>query len=237
MEQIRLRQHRDRKETSFDALTLKGLGWLFTAAGCIALTFFPAESADATKMTLLMMSYLAMPLFSFLLVEGFIHTSDLKRYTLSILVSAMVAEPFYNYACTGNWFVVSGSCGQNPLFALVISLLMLYFMGYLGEGSWTKVVGKIMVMIAAVIWAVMLSVRYGMYIVVVTALFYLLRERKIAKNVVIGIISFPWYITPELSLMLTSKYSGNRQDYNKYLFYAAYPAMWFLAAMVKLIFF
>lgn len=237
MEQIRIRPHTEKKEKSFDALTLKGLGWLFTVAGCIALAFFPAESMEMYKMTLLMMGYLALPLFAFLTVEGFVHTSDLKKYILTMLASAVLAEPFYDYACSGSWLVLSEPCGQNPLFALVLSLVMLYFMEYLGDGSWTKVVGKIMVMIAAVIWGVMLSVRYGMYIVVVTGLFYLLRQRKVLQNVIIAVISIPWYITPELSLLFTSKYSGSRQDHNKYLFYAAYPAMWLVAVVIKLIIF
>ena len=237
MEQIRLRRHAEKKQSSFDGLTLKALGWLFTVAGCIALTFFPADSSGSVKMTLLMLGYLALPIFPFLAVEGFLHTSDLKKYVLSMLVAAVVAEPFYDYACSGSWLVLAGSCGQNPLFALALSLVMLYFMEYLGGGSWTKTVMKVFVILAAILWALMLSIRYGLYLVVAAGLFYLLRGKKVAQNIVLGILSFLMYITPEVSLFFTSKYSGNRIEHNKYLFYAAYPAMWILAAVIKLIFF
>lgn len=235
MEQIRLRRHETKKDRSFDGLTLKSLGWLFTVAGVIALSLFPADSMAATKMTMLMLSYLAMPIFAFLLVEGFLHTSDLKKYLLTMLVSALAAELFYNYACSGAWFAYAGDAGQNPMFALVLGLVMLYFLRYIGDGSFGKVLGKLVVVVAAVLWSVMLNIRYGVYMVIVTALFYLLRGRKVIYNTVISLISFPWYITPEIALLITSNYNGTRVSYNKYLFYAGYPALWFVAAIAKMI--
>ena len=68
---------------------------------------------------------LAVPIFAFLLVEGFLHTSDYKRYLLSLTVCAVISEIPYDLANYRKFWDLSG---QNALFSMVISLLMLYFL-------------------------------------------------------------------------------------------------------------
>lgn len=54
--------------------------------------------------------YCGIPLFSFLLVQGFMHTASLKNYAIRVGVLAVLAEIPYNMASTG-----------NPLGSIVIS--------------------------------------------------------------------------------------------------------------------
>lgn len=46
---------------------------------------------------------IAFPLFCFLIVEGFLHTHDIKRYLRNMLVFAIIAEPIYDFVQTGNY--------------------------------------------------------------------------------------------------------------------------------------
>lgn len=47
---------------------------------------------------------IAFPLFCFLIVEGFLHTHDIKKYLRNMLVFAIIAEPIYDFVQTGQLF-------------------------------------------------------------------------------------------------------------------------------------
>ena len=64
-----------------------------------------------------------MPVFAFLLVEGFQHTSSFKRYLLTMLGFAVVSEIPYDLAMSGSLWSLNS---QNSLFTLSICLIMLY---------------------------------------------------------------------------------------------------------------
>ena len=52
---------------------------------------------------------IAFPVFCFLLVEGFFHTHNLKKYILNLGIFALISEPVYDLACAGTLF----SLGQQ----------------------------------------------------------------------------------------------------------------------------
>lgn len=47
---------------------------------------------------------IAFPVFCFLLVEGFFHTHNLKKYILNLGIFALISEPVYDLACAGTLF-------------------------------------------------------------------------------------------------------------------------------------
>lgn len=75
---------------------------------------------------------LAVPIFAFLLVGGFRNTSDYRRYLLSVFSFALLSEVPYDLAMYGKLVDASG---QNALFSMMVSLLMLYFLRMEGEGK------------------------------------------------------------------------------------------------------
>lgn len=64
----------------------------------------------------------AFPVFCFLLVEGFFHTQNLKKYMLTLGVFALISEPVYDLACVGTLFSLEQ---QNVLFTLLLGLILL----------------------------------------------------------------------------------------------------------------
>lgn len=65
---------------------------------------------------------MAFPLFAFLLVEGFFHTNDWRRYAGRLLAAAAVSEIPYNLAVENSLFAPGN---QNTLFLLLVGLLLL----------------------------------------------------------------------------------------------------------------
>ena len=65
---------------------------------------------------------IAFPLFCFLIVEGFLHTHDIKKYLRNMLVFAIIAEPIYDFVQTGQLFDLRQ---QNVMCELLLSLVFL----------------------------------------------------------------------------------------------------------------
>lgn len=220
------------KKLSLNSLSLKILGGVFTLVGALAMAFLPDGTA---KTAMQIISYLALPIFAFLAVEGFQNTENLERYIITVLVAAVVTEPFYDYACNGVWLDYGSANGQNMLFGVGIGLLQLFFLRYMGTDSVKKILLCVVMMLASVCWGFVLNIFCGIYFLVCMALFYLLQEHKAIYRVAITAISFPVYLVPAAALLPISRYNGQRGRYNKYLFYGLYTGMWIVLALIKLV--
>lgn len=222
------------KSISFNGLALKIMGWVLVFVSAVSLVFIPEVTAQNI---LQILGRIALPLFAFLAVEGFLHTQNLERYIIATVIAAVVAEPFYDYACLGVWLDLSSTAnGQNILFSLALGLLQLYFLRYMGTGNVGKVIMSLLMVCAASLWAFLLNVHSGVYPILLMAVFYLLREKKKARNITVAVVSLPWFLVPAVSLLPIAKYNGERGNYNKYIFYVLYPAMWIVMALIKLLF-
>ena len=64
---------------------------------------------------------LGFPIFAFLLVEGILHTHDVKKYITRMAVFAVISEIPYDYACNGGFTWA----GQNIFLTLTLALIMI----------------------------------------------------------------------------------------------------------------
>ena len=62
----------------------------------------------------------AFPIFAFMAVEGYFHTHDLKKYTLRLLLFALLSEVPFDLMYGGTWFY---PVHQNVIWTLLIGLL------------------------------------------------------------------------------------------------------------------
>ena len=66
---------------------------------------------------------LAFPIFSFMIVEGYFHTSNLRRYVLRLLLFAILSEIPFNLMCGSRIFY---PLHQNVMWTFLLGLLMIY---------------------------------------------------------------------------------------------------------------
>ncbi|HPE16080.1 MAG TPA: TraX family protein [Oscillospiraceae bacterium] len=167
----------------------------------------------------------AFPIFCFLLVEGFVHTKNAKKYALRLFAFALLSEIPYNLAFHGAIFYPGI---QNVLFTLTIGLLTLMALRYLeerGEKLNTRGVAlRILVTAAGGALAYLIRSEYVFLGVAAIAILYLLRGRRfwrlLACAAVLVIVS-PWTLPAYVLLWF---YDGRRGGGSKYFFYIFYPA-------------
>lgn len=65
---------------------------------------------------------IAFPIFAFMIVEGFYHTHDMKKYLLRMLAFVLLSEIPFDLMCGGVWFF---GTQQNVLWTYMIAIFMI----------------------------------------------------------------------------------------------------------------
>lgn len=167
---------------------------------------------------------LAVPVFAFQLVEGFLHTGSCKRYLIRMLAFAVISEVPYDFAMSGKLWDFSS---QNTLFTLVVCLVMLYGLRLFSQkkGTMPRIV-QLLIVLAAVFWSSLIKSNFGLCMVLLSAVYYLFYEKK-GTRLMLGCAISLLYVTGPISTYVLWQYNGNlgkAEGKSKYIFYWLYPA-------------
>lgn len=166
---------------------------------------------------------IAFPIFCFLLVEGFLHTKDIRKYLARIFVMALLSEHAFNLLYSGHHMEPEG---QSIFLTLFIGLLTIWGIDKIrtmenmprqAAASFT-----LAIIIAGCLAAYLLKTDYSYHGIMSIAAIYLLRS-DIGLTCVGGAISFiwePWAIPAFIPIYF---YNGKRGLRAKYIFYLFYP--------------
>lgn len=168
---------------------------------------------------------LAFPIFAFLIVEGFLHTRNLKKYIIQMGIFALVSEIPFDLAGSG---VILEFSYQNIFFTLFIGLLSIAIFDELGKTS--KV--KWLVPVLGMVFAELLRTDYSAMGVLVIFIFYYFHDDFKSRNLFNGIL-FLSQLTAVFSLALIQLYNGRRGKQNKFFFYIFYPAHLALLFLIR----
>ena len=158
---------------------------------------------------------LAFPLFCFLLVEGFLHTSNVKKYALRLALFALVSEVPFDLAVFGTLFDPKH---QNVFFTLLIGLLVMIAADRFREKVWVQVV----IYAAGMAAGLLLQTDYGYKGVLLIIILYIFRyERK--TQALAGALTISWELTAPLAFLPILAYNGKRGLSMRYFFYWFYP--------------
>lgn len=226
----------------------------------IAVAFMLSDHVWATYMSfgdwMTYVGRMAFPIFAFQIAEGYLHTSNFKKYALRLLGFAVVTEIPFNLFYSSRVF---NPYHQNVLFTLLLGLIAISVIDKMKKKRTAKNIAL------SVLWLVLICVAstvgfvdYGFLGVLTVVAFYLLRDfpfawlAQLAAMVLINIVFFEGQVFPVeflgktfeipsqgfavLSLIPIWLYSGKKGRSSKvmqYGFYAFYPVHMLVLYLIK----
>ncbi len=172
---------------------------------------------------------ISFPIFAFLLVEGFNHTSNKLKYFLRLLFFAIITQPIYNYAFNNQEL--------NILFTFSLSFLLLSSLDFIKkiinkyskgiENYLYKTVFYSLIYILFALSSLILNVDYQALGVSLVFIFYL--SSNIYLSFLLYLLTVIFLATNTiqfyslLSFIFINLYNGNKGNNIKYFFYLYYP--------------
>lgn len=202
---------------------------------------------------------LAFPIFAFLLVEGYFHTKNLKKYLLRLFLFAAISELPFNLAIGSRVFY---PIHQNVLWTFLISLLLVHWNEKARQSGnlFKEIVVALASLLSACIAGILTFVDYHHCGILTVLAFYFLRGRKWWNYV--GQLICLWYINVKmmggmgyelsflgrdfflsqqsfalLALLPIWLYQGKQGYHSKpfqYFCYAFYPAHLLILGLIKM---
>lgn len=241
----------DQKPSGLNSNALRTWGMVFLALGAVGKSILqnrilcldqvaPMELVEAMQnsgtvmllataaLVLQALETCAVPIFAFLLAEGGQRTSNLPKYILRVGILALASEIPYNLAMSGTFLDVSS---RNPVFGSVIGLLMLWFYGRFPERSFSQVMIRVAVTLAAMLWCVMLSVSCGPALLLVLAVLWAFREKPMLRGMVGAMaallcsVGSMFYMASPMGFLAVHFYNGEKGPDNRVVSYLAYPVL------------
>jgi len=180
---------------------------------------------------------MAFPIYCFLLVEGYLHTRNVKKYALRLFLFGLISEIPFDMAFKRTWYA-PGS--QNVYFTLLLGLLAMWLWDLCTQKdflrcAWWRKAAAAAAVAAMCLTAKWLRTDYRWTGVAVIFLLFLFRERHLLRFAAAGptllfsgmteMWSWPMFLLFEL-------YNGQRGRQSKYFFYVFYPAHLALLAVI-----
>lgn len=202
---------------------------------------------------------LAFPIFAFQISEGFIHTSNLKKYILRLLAFAVISEIPFNLFYGGSWFY---PYHQNVMFTLLLGLLAISLIDKARKNKAAKTTAKtVLLLIPICLGAYIGFPDYGFWGFLTVVMFYLFKDfpfawlLQLAAMVLMNLILFEGQQIPVeifgktfgfpaqgfavFSLVPIWLYGGKKGNGNKitqYIFYGFYPVHMIILYLIRYFF-
>lgn len=181
---------------------------------------------------------IAFPIFCFLLVEGFLHTKNLKKYTFRLFLFALISEIPFDLAFHYTLYYPDA---QNVFFTLLIGLFVISCLDHL-EHTLSDKPGIFLLCRAITILAGMgiawyLKTDYSYTGILVISLLHVLRRQRTAAMVYACFflcLANPLEISSFVIVPLIRTYNGKRGLSLKYIFYFFYPLHLLILYLISL---
>lgn len=157
--------------------------WGITSAGLhvIAMAFMLCDHAWGTilgKYIILNdIGRIAYPIFAFMIVEGFYHTSNFKKYILRLLIFALISEIPFNYMTNGTWIY---PYHQNVMWTFIIALLLMAWISHVRKKGklWQTILISAVAVLIGFLGGFATFVDYFGFGVLTVFVFFFFREKK-----------------------------------------------------------
>jgi len=210
-------------KVGIDAFTLKMIAAVTMLIDHTGYIFFPQY------VFLRIIGRIAFPIFAFLIVEGFMHTRDVKKYIYRMIAFALITEIPFDFAFYGtvNWG------HQNVLITFTLALLALYI-----DRQYSRKVG-IAAAFGLALLAEFIGSDYGMFGVIVVMMFYWNYDRFYNKLIfgtaTLTLLVSSYQIFDVMAMIPIGLYNGKKGIGVKYFFYVFYPGHLLILGMIHML--
>lgn len=199
---------------------------------------------------------MAFPIFAFQIAEGFVHTSNFKKYALRLLGFAVITEIPFNLFYSSRFF---NPYHQNVLFTLLLGLLAIKVIDGLKKDRSLKNIALSVLWLGLILLASVVGfVDYNHYGVLTVIMFYLMRDFPFAwlgqliGMILINIVIFEGLVFPVeifgktfeipsqgfavfalIPIWLYGNRKGKSSKILQYGFYAFYPLHMLVLFLIK----
>jgi len=172
---------------------------------------------------------IAFPIFCFLLVQGFIHTSNKRNYAVRLFIFALISEIPFDIAVNNALFTLDV---QNVFFTLLIGFLVIWLID-----KWEdKIYLHIIFIGLGMYLAHLLATDYSYWGVALITAFYYFRAWPVLQTIS-GSLLLLWEAPAIIAFIPINMYNGKRGLSMKYFFYIFYPAHLLLLALIRYLIF
>lgn len=180
----------------------------------------------------------AAPIFAVLLIDGFQKSSNVPKYILRVLGVAILSEIPYNYVFSGKLLDMTS---RNPVWAMVLCLLMLYlFRQYEGKQA-GKLLIKLAIAAAAILWSLLFRVQFGPIMLLLVMALWAFRNRpslRICFGAVVAVcccVVNPLYMFSPFGFLIAHFYNEEKGFFVRPIQYLIYPFMLVMVGLAGIV--
>ena len=198
----------------------------------------------------------AFPIFAFQISEGYIHTKNLKKYFLRLIIFALISQiPYMLYR--SNYTFFSGFC-LNIFFTLILGLVCITIYDKIVNlkidiSIYFKMFISFIIVALISYIAQCFHFEYGAFGVLIIFIFYLFKDNKFIMNLSFAFAVLAYFskniihnnydyryillcICTILPLIFINLYNGKKGKNIKYVLYIFYPVHLFALYLLELYF-
>lgn len=208
---------------------------------------------------------IAFPIFAYLIVNGFYHTSDKKKYFIRLAIFAFISEPFFDFGVSGTWLEFGH---QNVFFTLALGLLAIWGYDNISRDQSKNFISGLFVLAIGLL-AETMQTDYSFYGIMTIFIMYVFFDQFKRMSILVILLNFLLYgsqlvtwtslaknfdspyemglqviyclmcsaqLFSLFALWILKFYNGTKgKAFNKYFFYAFYPVHLFLLGLVVIL--
>lgn len=187
---------------------------------------------------------IAFPLFAFLIVQGFMHTQNLKKYMLRLAAFALISEIPYDFAFWEFPNISLCILRQNVFFTLLAGLITISLIDMIvkqyQQKPWLMNLLQVLVIVAACLLLFLIQADYASlgYGILIMVGFYVGRYRKFSSVLIFVLLT--GFLCPNLQFMAILAapfiyfYNGMKGPSLRYAFYAFYPVHLVIIGLIEM---
>lgn len=180
---------------------------------------------------------ISFPIFAFCLVEGFIYTSNRKKYFIRLLIFALISEVPYDLALNNSIFELRN---QNILFTFTLALLELIILDKINiKRNHTNIkiiLFNLIIIIFFMIVTDIINCDYSFIAILIITITYFFYKKRNCAMLIDSLILILWdniEITTLLSCFFIYLYNGKQGNNKKAFYYLFYPIHLFILFIIS----